>query len=113
VVGLADNGAAVRVFAPWEYDIELDRRTGRVLRSGSAHGDPPKGFDQLPPFAPSTYRIDQSIIGTTDGRLASNELAFRLREAEPAFTEQPPLEVSGMIVLGLTSGYVVALRPAT
>jgi outer membrane protein assembly factor BamB len=115
VIGLADGGAVVRVFAPWEYDIELDRTTGRVLRSGpAAGGDPPQSrFDQLPPFAPSTYRIDQSIIGTTDGRLPSGELAFRLREDEPMYTEQPPVEVSGVIVLGLTSGHVVALRPAT
>jgi len=114
VVGLADD-AVVRVFAPWEYDIELDRRTGRVLRSGPpAGGDPPPSpFNQLPPFAPSTYRIDQSTIGITDGRLPSGELAFRLHEDEPMYTEQPPLEVSGVIVLGLISGNVVALQPAT
>ena len=118
LIGLADDGAVVRVFAPYEYDIELDRSTGRVLRSGPPDGgdggDPPQTrFDQLPPLAPSTYRIDQSIVGTTDGRLPSGELAFRLREDEPMYTEQPPLEVSGLIVIGLTSGHVVALRPAT
>jgi hypothetical protein len=114
VIGLADHGAVVRVIAPWEWDIELDRRTGRVLRSGPAGEDPPQSrFDQLPPFAPSTYRIDQSIIGTTEGRVSSGELAFRIREDEPMYTEQPPLEVSGLIVIGLTSGHVVALRPAT
>jgi hypothetical protein len=115
VIGLADDGAVVRVFAPYEYDIELDRSTGRVLRSGPPDGgDPPESrFDQLRPLAPSTYRIDQSIVGTTDGRLPSGELAFRLREDEPMYTEQPPLEVSGLIVLGLISGNVVALRPTT
>lgn len=114
VIGLADDGAVVRVFAPYEYDIELDRSTGRVVRGGPPDGgDPPQSrFDQLPPLAPSTCRIDQSIVGTTDGRLPSGELAFRLREDEPMYTEQPPLEVSGVIVIGLASGNVVALRPS-
>jgi hypothetical protein len=118
VVGLADDGAVVRVFAPHEYDIELDRSTGRVLRSGPPEGgdggDPPSSrFDQLPPVEPSSYRIDQSIVGITDGWLPSGELAFRLREDEPMYTEQPPLEVSGVIVIGLASGNVVALRTET
>jgi hypothetical protein len=110
VIGLADHGAVVRVFA-----LELDRSTGRVVRSGPpAGGDPPQTrFDQLPALAPTTYRIDQSVVGTTDGRLPSGEPAFRLREDEPMYTERRPLQVGDMIVLGLTSGNVVALRPAT
>lgn len=114
-VGLADDGAVVRVFAPWEFDIELDRTTGRVLRSGPADGgDVPKSrFEQLPPFAPRSYRIDQSVIGTVDARLASGEQAFRIREQSPQYDPAPPMEVGGLIVLTLSSGYVVALRPAT
>jgi outer membrane protein assembly factor BamB len=112
VVGLADGGAVVRVYAPWEWDIELDRRTGRLLRSGPANGGdaPESRFEQLPPFTPSTYRFEQGErFDTADARLPSGELAFRLRLDPP--TSVYALEVGGLIVLDLFE-HVVALAPA-
>ena len=102
--------------APWEYDIELDRSTGHVLRSGPPGRRRPSREPIRPASARSVLHLShRSIDHRHDRRPAHRPASWlfgssKTRRGVPP--EQPPLEVGGLIVIGVVSGHVVALRPA-
>ena len=104
-----DGPDVVRVFAPWEFDVRVDRRTGEVLSRTSAGGGPPAGFVPIPAPAPATFRITADLEETTaywpDGRVAWRLLA------QAAVDPCGVLEVDGAIVCATASQHVVVLDP--
>ena len=105
-----DGPDVVRVFAPWEFDVRVDRRDGTLVSRDSAGGAPPPDFARLPSSAPAAFRIVGGLEETTaywpDGRVA-----WRLRVESPAVDPAGALEVNGAIVCMTSGQHVVVLDP--
>src|SRR5205814_8110142 len=108
VVGLADS-KTVRVFAPTEFDLRIDRETGALVdlqnRTG-AHPSP--GLARCPPAPSKTFRVETDLEETPaywpDGRMA-----WKIVVDTPSFDEGDPIEASGVLLLPLPTGDLVAL----
>ena len=109
VIG-TDGPDVIRVFAPWEFDVRIDRRDGRLLSRGPAGGSLPADFARLPSSRPTAFRVNADLEETTaywpDGRVA-----WRLTVASPAVDPAEALDADGAIVCVTSSQHVVVLDP--
>jgi hypothetical protein len=108
VIGLDDAGM-VRVFAPWEYDLRVERATGRLVSMGEADGDVPTDLVPFPQPPPTRVRVEPDFEETVaywpDGRVA-----WRLLVARPLMEPQIPIEADETILCATASGHLVALE---
>jgi hypothetical protein len=108
VIGL-DGSERVRVFAPWEFDLRVERATGRLVSLEEADGDMPADLVLFPAPPPSRVRVEPGVDVTVaywpDGRVA-----WRLVVAYSLAYEHAPVEVDGTIIAVTSSCHVVALE---
>ena len=108
VIGL-DGPQRLRVFAPWEYDLRVERETGRLVSMEEADGTVPADLVRFPAPPPSRVRVepgvDETVAYWPDGRVA-----WRLLVAYPLAYEHPPVEVDDTIIAVTSSCHVVALE---
>lgn len=106
-----DGPDVIRVFAPWEFDVRVDRRDGTFISRDSAGGALPADFVPFPASKPTAFRIIDDLEETTaywpDGRVA-----WRLTVEDPAVDPAGALDAGGAIVCMTSSQHVVVLDPA-
>lgn len=110
VIGL-DGPQVVRVFAPWEYDLRVERATGRRIGfRASVGGDVPAELVAFPTQLPTRFRIEadgrETVAFWPDG-----QVAWRLVVAYPVIVPLPPVDANGAVVCATTSGHLVVLDP--
>jgi hypothetical protein len=110
VLGL-EGPQVVCVFAPWEYELRVERATGRRIGYRELPGGvPPADLVALPTPPPTRFRIEtglrETVASWPDGRVA-----WRL-VAEGAFIDAlPPIDADGAIVCATSTCHVVVLDP--
>lgn len=106
-----DGADALRVFAPSEYDLRVDRQTGSLISIARSVGMlAPAGFSPFPAPPPTRFRIETGLKETIaywpDGRVA-----WRLVVKHPFVDEQLPIDADGSIVYVTSGQHVVVLDP--
>ncbi|WP_460715184.1 PQQ-binding-like beta-propeller repeat protein [Nocardioides dilutus] len=117
----ADGGVVIgtqgpdrlRVWAPYNYDLTVDRGTGEIVRlTHRAGGDKPADLKRMKGSRPEEYAINVKgngvVARTSDGRVA-----WRILVDEPWFHPGPALALPGGLVVQLASGHVLALDYTT
>jgi hypothetical protein len=108
VIGLDDSGM-VRVFAPWEYDLHVERATGRLVSMEEADGDPPADLVTFPAPLPTRVRVvpdsEETVAYWPDGRIA-----WRLLVSQPLMEPRTPIEADGTILCATPSCHLIALE---
>jgi hypothetical protein len=97
----------LEVWAPWNYDLVVDKRTGDVVRLA---GEPEKGtrLRRLPAPRQTAFRVRMGlpdVVATYPG----GGVAWRITVEEPTYEQVRPIAVPGGMVLLLSSGDLVAL----
>jgi outer membrane protein assembly factor BamB len=110
VIGL-DGPGVVRAFAPSEYDLRVERATGRRISYREVVvGDAPAALVALPTPQPTCFRIEADLRETVafwpDGRVA-----WRLVVEGPFIDALPPIDANGAIVCATSSCHLVVLDP--
>jgi hypothetical protein len=110
VLGLTDP-QVVCAFAPSEYELRVERATGRRIGHRELVGGvPPADLVALPTPPPTRFRIEAGLHETVafwpDGRIA-----WRLVVDGPFIDELPPIDANGAIVCATSSCHVVVLDP--
>jgi hypothetical protein len=101
----------LEVWAPFNYDLLVDKRTGDVVRLA---GEPEQGtrLRKLPAPRQTAFRVRMGlpdVVATyPDGRVA-----WRITVDEPMYEQVRPIAVPGGMVLLLSSGDLVALDAPT
>jgi hypothetical protein len=110
VLGL-DDPQVVRAFAPWEYDLRVERATGRrIAFSQSVGGDLPAELVAFPAPLPTQFRIEtQADLRETIAFWPDGQVAWRLVVAYPGIDPLAPVDADGAIVCATTSGHLVVL----
>lgn len=107
-IGLHDE-TELGVLAPGEYDLRVDRATGK-LRSLKNQREVPASFVPFPSPSPSAFRIesdlDETIAYGPDGAVA-----WRLVQQNPFVDEQPPIQADGAIVISTSGPNLLVLEP--
>jgi outer membrane protein assembly factor BamB len=111
VIGL-DGPRVVRVFAPWEYDLRVERATGRRIgfREVVVGGDVPADLVAFPAPLPTHFRV-QPDLRETVAFWPDGQVAWRLVVDYPGISALPPVDANGAIVFATTSGHLVVLDP--
>ena len=107
LIGL-DGPDVVRVFAPYAYDLRVDRNTGHRIAFDTAQGTPPADFLPLPAEAPSEFRIDVDLE-SIDAYGPDARMVWRLEVDTPFVDPQPPIEADNAIILVTAGQHVVVL----
>jgi hypothetical protein len=112
VIGL-DGPRVVRVFAPWEYDLRVERATGRRIGfCESPGGDVPADLVAFPAPLPTQFHIEtEADLRETVAFWPDGQVAWRLVVAHPGIGALPPVDADGAIVCATTSGHLVVLDP--
>lgn len=107
VIGL-DGRDHLRMWSPYNYDLTVDRASGRLISLRAVGGsDLPT---DIRPFASPTpaYRLGPDP-GRVVARDASGMVAFEIRVREPSFETVGPVSVPGGMALVTSSGHLVVL----
>lgn len=112
-VVIGSEGPALRVFAPWEYDLRVDRATGRVLSLAPASGGrPPSDFSPILLHRPTRFRIlaglDETVAYWPEGGVA-----WKLIVDEPFVDPLAPVAAGDAIIFVTSGEHLVVLDPAT
>ena len=106
-----DGPDVVRVFAPWNYDLRLDRGTGRqqsIDRSVLGSPDPP--LSELTNSAPASVRVvpdlKEIVVYHGDG-----STAWKLLSSSAFVEPLPAVSVGESLILATSDQYVVVLDP--
>jgi hypothetical protein len=112
VIGL-DGPGVVRVFAPWEYDLRVERATGRRIGfRESVGGDVPAELVSFPAPLPTQFHIEtEADLRETIAFWPDGQVAWRLVVEYPGIIPLPPVDADGAIVCATTSGHLVVLDP--
>jgi hypothetical protein len=112
VIGL-DGPQVVRAFAPWEYDLRVERATGRRIGfRESVGGDVPADLVTFPTPLPTRFRIEiDPDLRETVAFWPDGHVAWRLVVDYPGIDPLPPVDANGAIVCATTSGHLVVLDP--
>jgi hypothetical protein len=110
VLGL-DGPQVVRAFAPWEYELRVERATGRRISYRELVGGVlPADLVALPIPPPTRFHIeaglDETVAFWPDGRVA-----WRLVVAGAFIDALPPIEANGTIICATSSCHLVVLDP--
>lgn len=106
-IGL-DGPDTVRAVAPYNYDISVDRRTGK-LRHLCCETAP--GADELRPLRaprPPDYRVSAGFE-VMEARTPSERVAWSIRVEEAMYDPIQPIAIPEGLVLMTASGLVVVL----
>jgi hypothetical protein len=106
-IGL-DGPRTVRAVAPWNYDISVDRTSGRLKRFTHDVGETAAGARALPSPAPDGFRMDDGCCTVMTARALDGQAIWSIRVKEPMFDGIPPITIDGGFVLMTTSGLLVA-----
>lgn len=103
-IGLDAEGR-LRVDAPYEYLIVVDRDTGRVECFGL--GNCPGELRPFPARVPERWQVEMDLeeIVARDDR----GVAWRITVESPTFDERGPVGIPGGLVLTTSSGHLVVL----
>lgn len=98
----------VEVWAPWNYDLLVDKHSGEIDR---LEGDPVPGSKVTPLPAPRPTTAFQVHVGLQKAvaRYPGGAVAWRISVERPEFDEATPIAVPGGMLLLLSSGDLVAL----
>jgi hypothetical protein len=90
VIGL-DGPGVVRVFAPWEYDLRVERATGRRIGfRESPGGDVPADLVAFPAPLPTQFHIEtEADLRETVAFWPDGQVAWRLVVAHPGIGALP------------------------
>ena len=110
VLGL-DGPQVVRAFAPWEYELRVERATGRRISYRELVGGVlPADLVALPTPPPTRFRIEAGLRETV-AFWPDGQVAWQL-VVEGAFIDAlPPIEANGAIICATSSCHLVVLDP--
>jgi hypothetical protein len=111
VIGL-DGPDVVRVIAPYNYDLRVDRRTGRLLSMGSHGDEPAAGFSPFPAPAPTQFRVSLDLKEIV-GRWPDGRVAWRLAVSDPFVDPSNAVQAGDGIALVTAGQHIVVLEPVT
>jgi hypothetical protein len=81
-----DGPDVVRMWAPYNDDVSVDRRTGWLLsRKYPLDGDVPTSLSPFPAPAPQRYRVETWDPATVVARTRQGRVAWRITGDEPWF----------------------------
>ena len=110
---LIDPGrpGVVRVVAPLNYDLQVDRGSGTVLSTTAAPlTTAPADFTSFPEPEPTRFRVDMGlkeiVASWPDGRVA-----WRLVVEHPNIDPRGPVQAGDAIVLVTSQQHIVVLEP--
>lgn len=109
-IGL-DGPDVVRVFAPFNYDLRLDRRTGRQLSidyNVREVPDPP--LSDLTNRPPTSFRVVPDLKEIVAYR-GDGSAAWKLLSSSPFVHPLPVVSAGESVVLATSDQYVVVLDP--
>lgn len=111
-VVIGSEGSSLRVFAPWEYDLRVDRATGATVSlEPAAGGRPPSDFSPMLRHRPTRFRIvpglDETVAYWPDGGVA-----WKLIVDEPFVDPLAPIEAGDAIIFVTSGQHLVVLDPA-
>jgi hypothetical protein len=105
-----DGPGVVRMWAPWNDDVSVDQRSGRLLsRRYPAGGDVPTSLDPFPAPSPRQLRVETWDPSEVVARTRQGRGAWRITVDEPWFQASPAVAVPGGLVLMTSSGHLVVL----
>jgi hypothetical protein len=98
----------VRLWSPYNFDLFVDRESGRfVSLRGAGEADPPAGKTPFPARA-ARYRLGDDLKQSV-ARDKSGAVAFEIRVDEPWFDPIGPMAVPGGLALVTSSGHLVVM----
>jgi hypothetical protein len=98
----------VRVWAPFDYDLTVDRTSGHIDRLRPGGDVSPIGFLPFPVPRTTAYRIHAGLHQVV-GRRKGGGVAWRIIVDHPSYDTIRPVAIAGGMVLLLSSGDLVAL----
>ena len=110
VIGL-DGPDFLRVVAPFEYDLRVDRRTGRLLSLHSPSEVRSAPIVALPAPRPSRVRVTMGLREIV-ARWLDGSVAWRLDVESPFVDGLSPVQADDAIVLVTSGQHVVVLDEA-
>jgi hypothetical protein len=102
----------VRVWAPFDYDLTVDRSTGEILDLAPGGTRTPQGFTPFPAPAPTSYRVHVGVKRVV-ARDAAGHVSWQISVGRPSVPPSRPIDIPGGLVLVLGSGDLVALDVPT
>jgi outer membrane protein assembly factor BamB len=98
----------VRVRAPFDYDLTVDRNTGEIDDLAPGGTRSPQGFAPLPAPRPTAFRVH---VGTERvvARDATGHLRWQISVDEPVFDPMRAVGIPGGLLVVASSGDLVAL----
>lgn len=106
-IGL-DGPDVLRVVAPSEYDLRVDRRTGQLLSSNPSIEMRSAPFMAIPAPRPSRVRVTMDLREIV-ARWPDGRVAWRLESESPFVRELGPVQAADAIVLVTSGQHVVVL----
>ena len=103
-----DGPDAVRVFAPWNFDLRAHRRTGALLSiDDEVEEDHP---NPSPSQVPTRVRVEMGLEEIV-GRWPDGRVAWRLVVEHPFVDEREAVQAGDAIVLVTSGQHVVVVEP--
>lgn len=107
-IGL-DGPDILRVVAPFEYDLRVDRHSGQLLSSEPSSEIRSAPFMALPAPRPSKVRVTMDLREIV-AHWPSGGVAWRLEVESPFIDELAPVQAGDAIVLVTSGQHVVVLE---
>lgn len=99
----------VRAWAPYGYDITVNRSTGHVVNfSRGVSDDPPAGLKRFSAPEPERFIIELDLERIV-ARNQDGSVAWQITVDQPMADELPPIAVPGGVVITTSSGHVLML----
>jgi len=98
----------VRVWAPFDYDLTVDRSTGDIVDLAPGGTRSPRGFTPLPAARPTGFRVHVGT-GRVVARDANGHIRWQIAVDEPVFAPMRAIGIPGGLLVVASSGDLIAL----
>ena len=98
----------IRVWAPFDYDLTVDRETGEIADLAAGGSRSPQGFLPLPSPRPVGLRVHVGFRHVV-ARDRTGRVLWQISVGEPMVDPMRAVDIPGGVLLVLTTGDLVAL----